>query len=54
MSDIARHSIPRFETPEQARLRETKLADWWLQAVQDDRAETALPPVELWKVAGHG
>lgn len=42
------HENPaRFQTQEQ-RLRETKLREWYLQMVLEDRAETALPPVELW------
>ncbi|MBX9826536.1 MAG: hypothetical protein K2Y27_16295 [Xanthobacteraceae bacterium] len=56
MIDIDSKPIfPRFETQEQVRLRETRLAEWWLDRILEDRADcVARPPLELIEAAGHG
>ena len=55
MSDIDRVpcNILRFPVPAQQRNRET-LNDWYVRMVLEDRAEHAMPPLELIPVAGHG
>ncbi len=39
--------LPQFDGHVQA-WKAAKIEEFWLQAVSDDRAETALPPPELW------
>lgn len=40
--------------PEAQRNRDTRLREWYLAMVMEDRAETAVPPPELLQEAGHG
>jgi hypothetical protein len=55
MTDIDRRPIAaRFPDPEQERIRVTRLNEWWLERVLEDRADSAVPPLELLPAAGHG
>jgi len=49
----AQSDYTRFE-PETQRNRDARIHEWYLAMVEEDRAETAVPPPELMKEAGHG
>jgi len=45
----------RFDPDTQRkRIRETRLEEWFLAVLLEDRAETAVPPPELLEEGGHG